>query len=76
MIFLAAANALGLQGHGRVSQWEAAKDEIADMKPAYLAMLRGIMARFRGETELSVTLINHRLKKAENTIRVGKLAAA
>ena len=47
------AKTLDLAGHARVSQWEKAKDEIADIRPVYLAALRAIMANYRGRLSLN-----------------------
>ncbi len=46
------ATALDLNGHGRVSQWEKAKDGIADVRPVYLAALRACMAAYMGRKNL------------------------
>lgn len=46
------AKALDLSNHSRVSQWERAKDKIADIRPGYLAALRARMAKYRGRATL------------------------
>lgn len=51
------AAALDLNGHGRVSQWEKAKDGVADVRPVYLAALRACMAAYRGRKSLGTQFI-------------------
>ena len=47
------ARALDLKAHGRISQWEQARNKVADIRPVYLAALRAVMASFRGRRQLS-----------------------
>lgn len=51
------AKALDLNNHSRVSQWESAKEDIADVRPVYLAVLRARMAKYRGRTTLDIDFI-------------------
>jgi DNA-binding transcriptional regulator YiaG len=51
------ASALDLTGHGRVSQWEKSKDQIAEVRPVYLAALRACMAAYRGRKNLGTQFI-------------------
>ena len=51
------AKALDLGGHGRVSQWEKAKDSVADIRPVYLGALRACMGAFRGRKTLGTQFL-------------------
>jgi DNA-binding transcriptional regulator YiaG len=51
------ANLLGLESHSVVSQWEKAKQEPADIRPAYLQALKVQMAKFRNREALSVRFL-------------------
>ena len=51
------AKVLDLSNHSRVSQWEKAKDKIADVRPVYLAVLRARMAKYRGRATLDTDFL-------------------
>ena len=48
------ARSLDLTGHARISQWEKAKGEVAEIRPVYLAALRARMAEFRGRSHMDL----------------------
>jgi DNA-binding transcriptional regulator YiaG len=52
------AKVLDLSNHSRVSQWEKAKDKIADVRPVYLAALRTRMAKHRGRATLDTDFLS------------------
>jgi DNA-binding transcriptional regulator YiaG len=73
----ALAKVLDLTNHSRVSQWEKAKEKIADVRPVYLAVLRARMAKYRGrpslDTEFFTQIVEGVLEKPK-TIKLDSAA--